>query len=56
METGSEEKQDEQQIFLDAEEWAKKVMDYITKEDFSLENYKLKLIKHLIIVEVTTLY
>jgi biotin-(acetyl-CoA carboxylase) ligase len=38
-----EEKQDEQQIFLDAEEWAKKVMDFITKEDFSLENYKLKL-------------
>ena len=38
-----EEKKDEQQIFLDAEEWAKKVMDYITKEDFSLENYKLKL-------------
>ena len=38
-----EEKQDEQQIFLDAEEWAKKVMDYISKEDFSLENYKLKL-------------
>ena len=37
------EKQDDNEIFLDAEEWAKKVMDYITKKDFNLENYKLKL-------------
>jgi len=37
------EKQDDNGIFLDAEKWAKKVMDYITKKDFNLENYKLKL-------------
>ena len=37
------EKQDDNEIFLDAEKWAKKVMDYITKKDFNLENYKLKL-------------
>ena len=37
------EKQDDQQIFYDAEVWANKVMQFITKEDFSLENYKLKL-------------
>ena len=37
------EKQDDQQIFYDAEVWAKKVMQFITKEDFSLEDYKLKL-------------
>ena len=37
------EKPDDQQIFYDAEAWAKKVMQFITKEDFSLEDYKLKL-------------
>ena len=37
------EKQDDNGIFLDAEKWAKKVMGYITKKDFNLENYKLKL-------------
>jgi biotin-(acetyl-CoA carboxylase) ligase len=37
------EKQDDNEIFFDAEKWAKKVMDYITKKDFNLENYKLKL-------------
>ena len=37
------EKQDDNEILFDAEKWAKKVMYYITKKDFNLENYKLKL-------------
>ena len=38
-----DEKQDDQKIFQDAEEWGKTILNYIKNEDFSLENYTSKL-------------
>ena len=36
-------KQDSRQIFNDAEQWGRKVLDLIENQDFNLNNYKLKL-------------
>ena len=38
-----EEKQDDQKIFQDAEEWGSTILNYIKNEDFSLEKYTSKL-------------
>ena len=38
-----DEKQDNQKIFQDAEEWGRTILNYINNEDFSLENYTSKL-------------